>query len=81
MKIKVSLFASLRELLGKDEVEVDLTSNGTIFDLLEKLKDQFPELKKINYPLLFAINESYCKETDIIKKNDIIAIFPPVSGG
>ena len=81
MQIKVLLFASLRELTDMSEIEIKISQNSSISSLLNKLKEKFPLVQEFSQPLLFAINNTYCKEEEIIKENDIVAIFPPVSGG
>ncbi|MBN2041845.1 MAG: MoaD/ThiS family protein [Spirochaetes bacterium] len=81
MKIYIHAFSSVKEILGfsKDEITVD--KNISVEDVLQLLYRQYSELDKIKGKLMFALNEEYCNKKKELKEGDILAIFPPVSGG
>jgi len=84
--VKVKLFANFREVVGKNEIEISAT---TVLDLLIKLANEYPELKqlifrdnKISDYVNVAINCEIVQNLNTkLKENDVVAIFPPVSGG
>ena len=80
--LKVILFASLRDLVGRSEVELDLADEGTtVRDVFNRLGQQFPELKRYESILLIAVNQEYTGWEQSVTAGDEIAFFPPVSGG
>jgi len=81
MKIKIKIFASLKDICGFNEKELIVSDSikvNEIVDLFIKSNHGLSE-KKDN--LLIAVNEEYCGPDMILKDGDILAIFPPVSGG
>ena len=88
-KIKVKLFANIREFTKTKELEVD---SGTVGDILKKLNEKFPGFEKMifdgkkikPYVNVFLNGKNVLDldglETEL-RVNDEVAIFPPVSGG
>lgn len=81
MKIKIRFFASHREIVGKNEIELEIKIDTKVGDVVEKIKNQFPELKKQESTTIIVLNHNIAKMDTVIKEGDIIALFPPVSGG
>ena len=81
--MKIKYFAWIREITNNSEENVDSIE----IDNLDKLKifivSKYPDLKKhLDQEILrFAVNQEYVSENIDLKKNDEIAVFPPVSGG
>ncbi len=75
MTITVKFFASLREQLGKEEVE--LAAAGTVLDAwrLATLQQEMPA------NTLCAINMDYASPEQTVSDGDEVAFFPPVTGG
>ena len=77
--IKVKLFGIAKDIVGSSNLEIAVQIS-TVDELLDYLKVQFPEFKKLT-SLLVAINDEYALPGAIINKLDEVAIIPPVSGG
>ena len=77
MTITVKFFASLRELLGKEEILLDPSDNLT----LQQAWQQATNNAEMPAKLLMAINMEYAKLDDQVNDNDEVAFFPPVTGG
>jgi len=78
MNIQVLFFASLKEHLGKAEIQLEISSLQTVATLWETLsacKDALPA------QILFAVNHQYVKADYQLKDGDEVAFFPPVTGG
>jgi len=78
--IKVKLFASSRELLGKDEIRVSLDNQTTVGDLKKMIVEMHPSLSK-KPVFVVAVNHKVVDDSTIINHLDEVAILPPVSGG
>jgi MoaE-MoaD fusion protein len=76
MKVRVRLFAVLRERAGTDEVELDLPDGARVADALARLDDLAGGLS-----LVMAINREYAREDAPLSPGDELALIPPVSGG
>ena len=81
MIVTVKLFASYKELLGEDELALDLPDDATVGDALNLLKDSFPALADQGYSPLTACNLRHVSKRHPLQDGDELAIFPPVSGG
>jgi molybdopterin synthase sulfur carrier subunit len=80
MKIKIRYFASIKEILGKNEEEIEINEGITAGALKQKLLTMNPKITE-KEQLLIAINGSFVDPKKKIKEGDIVALFPPVSGG
>jgi molybdopterin synthase sulfur carrier subunit len=88
MRVTVRYFARYRSLVGKGEEEVELPDGATVMDLIEKLKEKHPVLKNEVFAeeddladVNVSRNGRYVKFDEILKDGDVVALFPPVSGG
>ncbi|RLI89587.1 MAG: molybdopterin synthase sulfur carrier subunit [Archaeoglobales archaeon] len=92
MKVRIKLFATLREKYGKKELAVDAEDFRDVFykasEVLGKefLKEVFQnrELKEFRDDRIITINGRNIKDIKDeirIKEGDVIAVFPPVAGG
>jgi molybdopterin synthase catalytic subunit/molybdopterin converting factor small subunit len=74
VKIRVRLFAGLRERAGWSEREID----GP-----ERVADVWPALRLGEEPpgLLYAVNKRYADRDHDLEDGDEVALIPPVSGG
>ena len=81
MKVKVKFFAMLRERAGAGEITREMKEGGTVADLWEALKKDYPKLAPVETRLLYAVNQNYVRPDHILKENDEVVFVPPVSGG
>ena len=77
MSIKVRFFASLSDMVGESEMELEFVDGLTVLDVWAKTSpdDLLPSGS------LFAINHNYSEPEDVLKDGDEIAFFPPLTGG
>ena len=77
MKVRVLLFAGLREKAGTGERIVELPSGSRLADLEKPLG-----LEKTTWSsLAFAVNQTYVPASTVLKEGDEVALVPPVAGG
>ena len=81
MEVRVLLFATLRQLAGWKEKVVELPGEANLGDLLARLTDDHPQLNLTQRTIYAAVNEQYAQRDTQLTENDVVAIFPPVSGG
>jgi sulfur-carrier protein len=81
MKVKVKLFAILRERAGTAEVIKEIQEGSTVADLWAALQQDYPKLAVPGIRLLYAVNQDYVKADCVLKDSDEVVFIPPVSGG
>lgn len=92
--MKVSFYATLRQIVGGKTVEVEIAEGSTLRQLLQDLVARFPKLRAE----LFDENENlyghvhvFVNGRDVsfladkldtqLKSEDVVSVFPPVGGG
>lgn len=80
MKCNILLFGIAADIVGSNELTIDIAENTTINSLKTTLIDTYSGFKNV-HQFAIAVNESYANDQTMIQANDIVAIIPPVSGG
>jgi len=81
MQVGVQLYASLRDLAGMSELNLDVAEDATVADLLEKLYQLTPSLRVHDKSILVGAGLEFVPRTYKLKPGEQIAIMPPVQGG
>jgi sulfur-carrier protein len=82
MKIKVLYFAAVREIVGKDEEQLDVPpSVATIGDLAAHLPSVHAKLAGRLSSVRLARNETFATNDEHLEEGDVVALIPPVAGG
>lgn len=81
MNLEVKLFATLRDLAGRNSVQIVLEEPASVQDLLDKLSAADARLADALPTALVAVNKQFAFPDTSIQAGDEIALFPPVSGG
>ncbi|MFQ5940898.1 MAG: molybdopterin converting factor subunit 1 [Nitrososphaerales archaeon] len=81
LSVRVKLFASVRELVGKDEISVSLANQTTVGALRKKISEQYPVVSSKKITFVVAVNHKVANDSMPISHQDDVAILPPVSGG
>jgi molybdopterin converting factor subunit 1 len=76
MKVRVRLFAGLRERAGAAEVDLELPEGARVADALERLADVSGGMR-----VVLAVNREYATPEAVLSAGDELALIPPVSGG
>jgi molybdopterin converting factor small subunit len=80
-KINLKLYASIKDILGKDRIDMDWTNNMTVGDLRKKLDASYPILSIVNARFSISVNRKPVDDSELIRNTDEIAVLPPISGG
>ncbi|MGA7730855.1 MAG: molybdopterin converting factor subunit 1 [Chloroflexia bacterium] len=81
MKVKVLLFASLREAVGASQNALEIEQGASVGDVWAGMASLYPRLVPHTGTAAFAINGTYAKPDEQVNEGDEIAFLPPVSGG
>jgi sulfur-carrier protein len=81
--MKIIYFAWIKDITNLPEELLDSNEIKNIDSLKKYIISNYPDLKKhLDQEILrFAVNQEYVVENIDLKKDDEIAVFPPVSGG
>jgi len=80
-KIRVRLFAILRELVGEREITITVPTGITVSYLNNEILKKYPQLKSFGNKFVTSVNCKVTTGDTIITSRDEIALLPPVSGG
>ena len=80
-KIKVRLFANLRELVGEREITITVPGGVTVSYLNNEILNKYPQLKSFSNKFVTSVNCKVTTDDTVITCSDEIALLPPVSGG
>jgi MoaE-MoaD fusion protein len=82
MQVSILLFATLKDIAGKQRLSVALPGeNATVADVRGALVAQYPRIEANLKAAIAAVNQEFAQASDPVKNGDEVAFFPPVSGG
>ncbi len=81
MTILVKLFAAFQEAYKSPELQLELSSQTTVYQVLERLIYEHPELEKWRDLTRFGVNLQFVEPDTIVQDGDEVVLIPPVSGG
>ena len=81
MKVRIRLFAMLREKAGWRERELELPHGSSIEDAWRQLSAEVPALEPTRSSVRFALNRRYAAADQVLTDGDELALIPPVAGG
>jgi len=81
VKVRVLFFGAARDVVDQNPLEISLAAPATVASAFQTLVAKFSELERFGRSLLFAVNQEYATPDTLLKEDDELAVFPPVSGG
>ena len=81
IRVRTRFFASHREALGIDRLDIELPDEATIADLVDRIAKQFPNADSVARLARYAVNRVYLPATTVLHAGDEVAFIPPVAGG
>jgi molybdopterin synthase catalytic subunit len=81
MRMKIKLFATLKDRAKANEIAVHTAGDVTVRELRQLIAAQFPTLAALMPQTLVAVNQQFAFNDDTVRAADEVALFPPVSGG
>jgi molybdopterin converting factor small subunit len=80
MRIRTLLFATYRDLAGRESLDVELPAGATAADLVARLRST-PGLDRLPDEPALAVNQVYSALSTGLSDGDEVALLPPVAGG
>lgn len=81
MQIKVLLFAQLRELIGLNEITLNVANQTTAMAIFDRVTARHPAGLKFKHHCRVAVNQEYQDWQVQLQEGDEVAFIPPVAGG
>jgi molybdopterin synthase catalytic subunit len=81
MEFKIKLFAILKDQVGQDTIQINVSPPATVQTLLTSVAEAYPALRPALSTTLVSVNKSFAFPETEVHSGDEIALFPPVSGG
>ena len=81
MRVRVRLFARLRDIAGTAELAREVAPGATIGHLWRLLAEEYPALGPYERSMSSAVNADYARMDTELRDGDEVAFLPPVSGG
>ena len=81
VSIRVLFFGAARDVVDANPLDLSLEAPATVGSAFQSLVEKFSPLERFGRSLLFAVNQEYATPDTLLKENDELAVFPPVSGG
>ena len=79
--MRIRLFAGLREIVGRSEIELELPAGATAEHAWRALVRDHPTLEDRRAHLAAAVNRRYADFDTPLAAGDEVVFVPPVSGG
>ena len=81
MQTTVLFFASLGDLVGQQEITLELSEPLTVRDLVARVEEDYPALKRFDRRFRVAVDQAFVKDESLVNPGVEVAFIPPVSGG
>ena len=80
-RVKLLLFATLRDRAGVRSMELDVPADLTVQGLKDKISIDYPNLRESMSSVIITINREFAFDEAVIPPNAELGLFPPVAGG
>ncbi|TZE81474.1 MoaD/ThiS family protein [Calorimonas adulescens] len=81
MVITVKFYSFYQNLAGKESIQVQMPDHSTLGDLLDTLKELFPQLFPEAEKALFIINQKAAVRESVLNDGDQVLMLAILSGG
>jgi len=81
VKVKVRLFAGLREAVGARELTIELPEGASVAQLKAHFSSAYPAVAPMLERSVCAIDDEYVATDERVREGAEVAFIPPVSGG
>lgn len=79
--VRLRLFARYADLVGREEMDLDLPLPATVADVVRRAKDEWPAARQLPERPLAAVNLQHVRLEAMVRDGDEVALLPPLAGG
>ncbi len=80
MRVTSLFFAVYRDLVGADELEVELPAGSPVSELAASIKSK-DGVSVLSGDIVVAVNMEHASAETVLRNGDEVAFIPPVAGG
>jgi len=81
VRVRCRLFARYAEVVGVEDVDLDVPEPATVADAVALLRGRLPQGHLLPVHPLVARNQAHALAGDLLADGDELAILPPLAGG
>jgi molybdopterin synthase catalytic subunit len=81
MKVRLLLFAGLREAVGRKELVLELPAEMSVAQVLAEAEREAPAIGRHRNSVIVSLNQERAPLDAVVSDGDELALLPPVSGG
>jgi molybdopterin synthase catalytic subunit len=81
MRVRLLLFAGLREAVGRKELILELPSEASLAQVLAEAEREAPAIARHLDVVMVSLNQERASLDAVVSDGDEVALLPPVSGG
>lgn len=81
MTVRVLFFSLLRDVTGREEMELEVAEGATLGEAFAQLMTAYPGLREWESKILFAVDREYAGREVVLSDGQEVAVMPPVQGG
>jgi molybdopterin converting factor small subunit len=81
LRVRCRLFARYAEVVGREEIVVELPPDAVVADAVAALRAQLPDAAALPPQPLVAINLQHVLPSHRLRDGDELALLPPLAGG
>ncbi|MRH77973.1 MoaD/ThiS family protein [Spiribacter sp. C176] len=79
--MQVEFFGVLKEVVGSNQVTLDMSPPVAIAEILDRLTSDYPALKSHLPRVACAVGDEVKSRQDLLQADEVLVLLPPVSGG
>jgi len=81
ISVRVLLFATYADLVGRPSVDVELPGPATVADVVRHLRQSVPGASRLPERPLAAVNQVHAQPNQPVSNGAELALLPPMAGG
>ena len=81
MEVSIELFGRQRIVTQRDAIEMPITEETRVSDVIEYIRQQYPALQLNEEKVLITVNHETAPLDRILGANDTVSFIPFISGG
>ena len=81
IKIHVMFFSTIRSIIGRKTLDVELPAGSSVKDLKDKISEIYPHAGSAMEGMLTSVNRIFSDDDTILADDPEIAFFPHITGG